>query len=155
MIFISHRGNIEGAYPFRENSPDYIDEAIKAGYEVEVDIRYKEGSLFLGHDSPQYPTSLRWLLRRKHNLWLHIKDYNSLSIIEGHDLRYFWHQNDDFTLTSNGYIWSHDFKNKMTQRCIVPLLSLSEVEEYTQRDFYAVCSDYIKSCVRKYSLNHY
>jgi len=151
MIFISHRGNIEGIVSERENSPDYIDEAIKAGYEVEIDVRCKEGSLFLGHDYAQHPITLSWLLYRKNDLWLHIKDYESLFIIDGHDLRYFWHQQDDFTLTSDGYIWSHDFKNKMTHRCIVPLLSLSEVKEYSQTDFYAVCSDYVESCVRKYS----
>jgi len=151
MIFISHRGNIEGLTPNRENSPEYIDEAINAGYEVEVDIRCKDGDLFLGHDKPQYPTSLGWLLLRKKHLWLHIKDYESLAIIEGCDLRYFWHEKDAFTLTSNGYIWPHDFKNEMTSNCIVPLLSLAEVKEYTQKHFYAVCSDYVESCVRKFS----
>jgi hypothetical protein len=151
MIFISHRGNIEGISPEIENSPDYIDAAIEAGYEVEVDIREKDGSLFLGHDAPQYPVRISWLLYRKDKLWLHLKDYNSLSIIDQHDLRYFWHEQDRFTLTSNGYIWSHDFQNPMTHRCIVPLLSLEEVRDYRQFDFYAVCSDYIESCVRKYS----
>ena len=150
MIFISHRGNIEGVVSERENSPDYIDEAIEAGYDVEVDIRCTDDVLFLGHDYPQYCISMPWLIARLDSLWLHIKDYESLSIIDGSGLRYFWHQQDDFTLTSNGYIWSHDFKNKMTNRCIVPLLSLSEVEGYTQKDFYAVCSDYIESCVRKW-----
>ena len=151
MIFISHRGNIEGQNPERENSPLYIDEAIDAGYEVEVDVREKDGYLFLGHNEAQYRTNLTWLLCRKDKLWLHIKDYNSLAIIDQHDLRYFWHQQDAYTLTSNGYIWSHDFQNLMTHRCIVPLLSLDEVKNYDQKDFYAVCSDYVESCVRKYS----
>jgi hypothetical protein len=150
MIFISHRGNIEGVQPDRENSPEYIDEAIISGYEVEVDIRWKDGELFLGHDKPQYPTSLEWLLERKEYLWIHTKDYESLATLQDYALRYFWHEKDSFTLTSNGYIWSHDFQNKMTRHCIVPLLSLEEVEQYTQKHFYAVCSDYVESCTRKF-----
>ena len=39
MIYIAHRGNIRGPNPERENSPDYIDEAIQSGYYVEVDVR--------------------------------------------------------------------------------------------------------------------
>ena len=54
MIFISHRGNLDGLNPDRENSPDYIDEAIKLGFDVEVDVRTKDGQLWLGHDEPQY-----------------------------------------------------------------------------------------------------
>ncbi len=36
---ISHRGNLDGPIPERENSPDYIDQAIKWGFVVEIDIR--------------------------------------------------------------------------------------------------------------------
>ena len=38
MIFISHRGNLEIESPSRENSKDYILEAINCGFNVEVDI---------------------------------------------------------------------------------------------------------------------
>ena len=38
MILISHRGNIDGRIPEKENHPNYIDAAIKAGYDVEVDL---------------------------------------------------------------------------------------------------------------------
>ena len=37
MKLISHRGNIDGPQPDRENSPNYINEAIEAGYNVEID----------------------------------------------------------------------------------------------------------------------
>ena len=40
MKIISHRGNINGIIPEKENRPSYIDSAIGCGYEVEVDIRY-------------------------------------------------------------------------------------------------------------------
>ena len=48
MILISHRGNINGRIPDLENSPDYIDAAIKLGYDVEVDVWFYNDSFFLG-----------------------------------------------------------------------------------------------------------
>ena len=41
MIFISHRGNLEGPNPERENNPDYISEALERVYSVEVDVWYE------------------------------------------------------------------------------------------------------------------
>ena len=52
MILISHRGNLNGKMPQNENHPDYIDEAIHAGYDVEVDVWMIDNELFLGHDEP-------------------------------------------------------------------------------------------------------
>ena len=54
MKLISHRGNLEGPNPERENHPDYIYEAIQAGYDVEIDIWFVDGKFKLGHDEPQY-----------------------------------------------------------------------------------------------------
>ena len=54
MIKIAHRGNLFGRIPERENSPEYIQEALAAGYDVEVDVWFEEGKLFLGHAKPQY-----------------------------------------------------------------------------------------------------
>ena len=153
MIFISHRGNLDGLNYKRENSLSYIDEAIEKSYDVEVDLRMKSGRLFLGHDEAQYEVDKVWLAKRNKNLWIHVKDFDSLVWISKneHDLRYFCHESDRYTLTSNGYIWSHDLQNKMTDKCIVPLLSKEQVGSYDQRDFYAVCSDFIYECERTFS----
>ena len=50
---ISHRGNMKGKNPDRENHPDYIMEALNKGYHVEVDVHYKDGDLYLGHNEPK------------------------------------------------------------------------------------------------------
>ena len=42
MILISHRGNINGKFKSWENEPTYIDKAISEGYDVEVDVWYKD-----------------------------------------------------------------------------------------------------------------
>ena len=55
MKLIAHRGNITGPKPELENSPDYIFEAIKKGFDVEVDVWYgTDGKFMLGHDNPDY-----------------------------------------------------------------------------------------------------
>ena len=151
MIYISHRGNLEGKWAERENSPDYIDRAIKLGYDVEVDLRSKNEELWLGHDYPQYKVSIVWLMARRKNLWIHVKDYGALVSIMRTELKFFCHEQDKYTLTSNGYIWSHDLTNKANDKCIIPLLSSESVSSYNQEDFYAVCSDYIYECEKKFN----
>ena len=153
MLYIAHRGNLAGPIPDQENRPEYIDQAIAAGYDVEIDLRTKEQKLFLGHDSPDHEISLNWLEKRKKNLWIHIKDYGALVAVMDTDLMYFCHEQDKYTLTSNGYIWSHDLNNQMNDRCIVPLLSSEQVENYKQTNFYAVCTDYVLESVQKFGEN--
>ena len=150
MIFISHRGNLNGPEPLRENCPSYIDEALRAGYDVEIDLRMVDAELYLGHDEPQYLIDRDWLLKRKEHLWIHIKDYESIVWISQQeiDFKYFCHESDNFTLTSNGYVWSNDYNKVMTDKCIVPLINRQQVLQYNQKDFYAVCSDYIYDCER-------
>jgi glycerophosphoryl diester phosphodiesterase len=54
MKLIAHRGNINGPNPLRENSIDYIEEAISEGFDVEIDLRVEDNQCYLGHDDPQY-----------------------------------------------------------------------------------------------------
>jgi hypothetical protein len=51
MILISHRGNINGKQPDKENHPLYIFEAIKQGFQVEIDVWFIDGKFKLGHDN--------------------------------------------------------------------------------------------------------
>ena len=54
MKLISHRGNLIGADPGKENRPSYIKSALKLGYDVEIDVWNLNGTWFLGHDDPSY-----------------------------------------------------------------------------------------------------
>ena len=57
MIYISHRGNINGPNKKLENNPNYIKDAIKKGFSVEVDVNFKNNNFYLGHDKGQYKVS--------------------------------------------------------------------------------------------------
>jgi len=148
MILISHRGNIIGPNPSRENSPSYIDAAISAGYDVEVDITYLNGKFYLGHDTPDYEISEIWMEKRKDKIWFHCKNLDSASRLyemqtDKIKYRYFCHSCDTYVLTSTGNIWVHDLTLNINDKCIIPLLNDDDVTEYSGNIVYAVCTDYI------------
>ena len=146
MKLISHRGNINGKQPTLENSPNYILNAIEHGYDVEIDVWYDKG-WWLGHDAPEYKIEEIFLTANASRLWCHAKNGEALVEMKKTDpwykkgLHYFWHQEDDFTLTSKGFIWT--FPKKMlyyNSICVLP------ERGYTGdlNACYGICSDYIK-----------
>ena len=116
MILIAHRGNINGKIEKFENNPNYIDSAIEQGYDVEIDAWYHQHEFWLGHDEPSYEVSLKWLTDRKDFLWIHCKDLitidmlRDLQIHNKTDLHYFFHDEDDCTITSKGDLWVYPGK---------------------------------------------
>lgn len=145
MIFISHRGNIDEVYPDRENSPNYIDEAIGQGYDVEMDVRLVNGKLYLGHDEPQYEISLQWLLDRKSHLWVHTKNFAALSHLIDQPLRTFYHQKENHTIINHcNLIWSHEL-SEANEKSIIPLISQEDIARQPMpQNVYGVCSDFVE-----------
>ena len=80
MILISHRGNLNGKNKERENEPLYIIEATEKGYDVEIDVWWKEDRFYLGHDEPYYKVNINFLQNRK--FWCHAKNIEALDIDE-------------------------------------------------------------------------
>jgi hypothetical protein len=147
MKLIAHRGNINGPNHELENTPEYIDIAISNGFDVEIDLRNVDGDFYLGHDNPQYLVSISWLEERKDNLWIHCKDLKSLEIFSNssEDFNYFWHQEDDFTLTSKNYIWTYPGKPYTMKSIIVmpELIDDLEYKNFKSLNCFGVCSDYV------------
>jgi hypothetical protein len=139
MILISHRGNLNGPNPERENSPEYIDEAIEAGYDVEIDIWYVGEELFLGHDKLQYRIPHKFILTRKPNLWVHCKNLAALTLLVNSDIHCFWHQEDDVTLTNEGVIWAYPGKQPIKHSIAV----MPEINNDDLSVCMGVCSDYV------------
>ena len=143
MILISHRGNIDGRMESWENEPTYIDLAISKGYDVEIDIWYKDGLLWLGHDKPDYGIDFRWIRDRFTKLWIHCKNIEALFYFKdcGYNINYFWHQSDDVTITSMGYFWTFPGK-QLTKNSIACMPEISEFENIEIS--FGICSDNIK-----------
>lgn len=145
MILISHRGNLEGPNPERENNPEYILEAIKQNYMVEVDLRMFNGELMLGHDESQYEIDHDFLIKYKTFLWVHCKDALSLDFMSKvRTNNYFWHQNDDYTLTSWNYVWAYPGKSSVGNLCVMVMPELHwPIEIIKDFNCFGVCSDYV------------
>tara|TARA_Y100000034_G_scaffold130569_1_gene189330 strand:- start:1673 stop:2110 length:438 start_codon:yes stop_codon:yes gene_type:complete len=137
MILISHRGNLKGKLPEYENDPGYIDEALNKGYEVEIDVWYKDKNWYLGHDGPQYEINLKYLKNDK--FWCHAKNIEALNKMLKHDIHCFWHQEDDVTLTSKGFMWTYPGK-PLTDKsiCVLP-----EKNNQIPKKALGICSDYV------------
>ena len=120
MILISHRGNISGIDKQSENKPDYILNALNFGYDVEIDIWHYKNELYLGHDEPTILLPEE-LLEHKDKLWFHAKNLDALTKLEKLSVHYFWHQNDDITITSKGYWWTYPGKKLFNNSiCVLP-----------------------------------
>ena len=141
MILISHRGNIDGKKPHLENQPEYIDEAIALGYDVEIDLWLINGRTYLGHDEPQYEVDDDWFGTRADKLWVHCKNVESLNWIRSTILHYFWHENDTLTLTSKQYMLVYPGK----QPIIGSIAVMPERENEDVSKCTGVCSDKIKN----------
>jgi len=139
MKIISHRGNVRGPIPDRENRPSYIDCAIGNGYDVEIDVRLIAGQLWLGHDEPQYKVEHSWLQPRKEYLWIHCKDLAAAK--ECWEYQSFCHTSDPYTYTSTGKIWLHDFSMKIDNNVIIPMIDDIDYAPMKGKP-YAICTDH-------------
>ena len=54
MIYISHRGLINGPDLNVENNPDQIEYLLSKHINVEIDIHFYKGNFYLDHDEPKY-----------------------------------------------------------------------------------------------------
>lgn len=148
---IAHRGNLDGPNPEKENHPDYIHTAVKEGYEVEVDLWKVDNNLYLGHDSPQYRINEKYLnlVASAGFLWTHAKNIEAFQYLTAFEnmpvtrrWNYFWHQEDDYTLTSLHYIWAYPGK-KLTNNSICVLPERANYDTLELRSCKGVCTDFV------------
>lgn len=141
MIKIAHRGNFDGPKEI-ENKPIDLVVAISKGFDVEVDIRMNNSGIFLGHDTFQHEIDEDFIKDIKEHAWFHCKNIEALGYFTNvmPEARFFWHENDDYTLTSNGYIWAYPGK-RFTNKSIVVVKEKTDLKAF--EGAYGVCSDYL------------
>ncbi len=146
MLWISHRGNLDGPIPERENHPDYIESALYLGVDVEVDVWFIDGELYLGHDAGIYSMPKEYLSNQR--MWFHCKNVSALDFFKKTDrVKYFWHQNDDYTLTSNRKIWTYPGKLLMPG-CIAVVPEIAYKGNLWE--CHAICTDFVYNYKRLY-----
>lgn len=149
MKFISHRGNIKGTDPSTENTPGKIDYVISLNLDIEIDLWCINQQYYLGHDSPKTLIDKMFLTDRAHNLWIHCKNLECLYTLLNTDFNFFWHQEDDVTLTSKRYIWSYPKPQNGYFSNMVCLDFSSDVNYnfYRSHNIHALCCDYIENLI--------
>jgi hypothetical protein len=142
MIKIAHRGLTNGFDEIGENNPINLISAISQGFNVEVDIWMNEDGIYLGHDKPVYKIDKDFLKDIEKETWFHCKNIEALGYFSNNMPynNFFWHQNDDYTLTSNGYIWTYPGKT-LTNKSIVVILEPMDLSVF--KDVYGVCTKYL------------
>jgi len=139
LLLISHRGNISGTSVL-ENNPTYLDKAVNLGYNVEVDVWKIGHKIYLGHDGPEYQVKKDYL--KNENFWCHAKNLNALHWMLQEEILCFWHQEDDYTMTSNGFIWTYPLKD-VTEKSIIVCKTLEDTLKYSKMNVYGICSDHV------------
>jgi hypothetical protein len=141
MRLIAHRGLTQGPDINLENLPGQILLSLQAGYDCEIDVSYIDGKWMLGHDTPDFEVPFEFL--EQPGLWIHAKNLKALYHLSKTNLIYFWHQEDDFTITSNGYIWTYPGRI-LTDKSIMLLPEWNNPTlENLDLNCYAICSDYV------------
>ena len=141
MKFIAHRGNMGGRIIEFENFPDYIRNTLTLGFDVEVDVWYHGSTFYLGHDEPQYAVTREFLFG--HRIWCHAKDLKTFATLVLDDrIHCFFHDQDDATLTSQGYIWTYPGK-PVYERSIAVMPERTGNKDTSLLYCAGICSDII------------
>ena len=143
MLVISHRGNTVGVNPDIENKPEVILDCIDQKIPVEIDLRMVHGNPYLGHDEPQYKIDANFLMENKNWLWVHCKEKESFDYALRMNLNCFWHDVDDYTMTSWGYVWAYPGKDSVGSLCIgvMPEKHWAPGQTIIENQFFGVCTD--------------
>lgn len=110
---ISHRANLDGPCKEENELSSIMNCLLNYNYDVEIDVHFIDGLLHIGHDLPsKFTLSVVNFIHKfadhKDRLWIHCKNIEALSIFSKIDdiFNYFGHSNDEFVLTSRGYIFT-------------------------------------------------
>ena len=143
MKLISNKGNLRGIISEYENTPEYIEAALNSGFDVKIDLLLNDGKLFIGNDSNKIKLDIDWLEKYHNKLWLECKDINLIQKLNQLDnrgayLNYFWHENDQITLTSRGYILTY-----IDEPVIGGIIMTPTIKNDKIKLCYGICSDNI------------
>jgi 3-deoxy-D-manno-octulosonate 8-phosphate phosphatase (KDO 8-P phosphatase) len=146
MRIIAHRGNTNGAYPDKENTPEYLLDAVKRGFYVEVDVWKIGDKYFLGHDLPTHEVDKFFLFNNK--FYVHCKNIQAFTTLSNYSqINCFYQTTEHVVLTSRGDIWFHsDIKSEKygNMRSIYVRLESPLVDNNLGYigNYYGLCTDY-------------
>ncbi len=146
MFLIAHRANLNGPSTL-ENSPKQVDVCLDLMIDCEVDLWVNNGKFLLGHDFGQHEVDLEWLTSRQDSLWVHCKNSEALDVLTNspkHSLNFFWHQSDDYTVTSKGFVWVYPGQKVPPNGVgVLPEHWLTKDRIHEVFSGFAICTDFV------------
>ncbi len=145
-LWILHRGLKEGPDRALENKESLLKIRFQEGWDVEVDLWFHEGALWLGHDKPETLLEDHSLLENP-KAWIHCKNLDMLAYMteKKPGAPFFSHDTDPAILTSNGYIWCYPGLQAGAKSILVmPERVHGMVIDYST--IAGICTDYMSSC---------
>jgi hypothetical protein len=137
MLIISHRGNIDGSNAVTENNPHRIMNAIYDGFDVEIDVWWKDDGLYLGHDEPKYKIEYHYLVNK--HLWIHCKNIESFVYLSQDSKLHLVYHMVDIALTTKGFLWTAPGL-LLGHKSIAVMPELADGWDISMA--YGVCTDY-------------
>lgn len=151
---ISHRGNLKGPDSHRENQIWAIEECIKKGYMVEVDLWLVDGRFYLSHEIPTKKDRIDedFLYDNLLNLLIHCKNKEAINLMEAWDVQHdgvanwFTNDKDRWSLTSQKNVISYCKKEEIVPYSIIimPEHHNIEPEDVKNLNIRYVCTDYVE-----------
>ena len=132
MILISNYGNVNGIET-KQNTPDYVENAIRMGYHCRIDILYSD-QLYINN----YPITLDFILKYHKKLWICCMNIEALKYLLEFECFHIWYK--DEMLTNYGYIWNSPIS---TKKAIYVMNSMESIKNIQITCGHAICSDYI------------
>lgn len=104
-MIVAHRCNLDGPSP-GENSMATMLSCISEGFSVELDVRWIDDKVYLGHDFAQEEIPMSLLLAHASSLLIHCKNIPALVQLRNWpSLNIFGHSTDGYVLTSKGDVF--------------------------------------------------
>tara|TARA_A100001011_G_scaffold399975_1_gene511441 strand:+ start:4264 stop:4809 length:546 start_codon:yes stop_codon:yes gene_type:complete len=144
-ILISNRGNLYNIDSDLENTPIYIEKALKEGFFVVIDILLVgKKNLALGINQPLHHISLEYIKNSK--IIVRTNNINTLEFLINNQVHCFLDDNFNTSLTTAGFIWS-THKLNLSKRCIFNMpewiLNNKDIKQLEQLPCAGICSNII------------
>ena len=137
MLYISNKGNLSGKDPKKENTVEYLLEAVQAGYCIKTDLWVIKGRLVTGTDFPAHGINLEKF--EKDKLLIQARNLPALLFLLENGYHCFCRESDDIVLTNKNFVLS--FNNSLIPKCIVMNPEENIVSDWN--NYLGLCSDFI------------
>jgi len=142
MLYISNKGNISGRDPKKENTVEYLLQAVQDGYCIKTDLWVIKGRLVTGNDFPANGIILDRF--EKDKLLIQARNLPALLFLLENGYHCFWRESDDIVLTNKNFVLS--FNNSLIPKCIVMNPEKNIISDWS--NYLGLCSDFISGYVQ-------